>query len=81
MWRQADGTWQGLVHGQPVGCYFLLRLGQRQGAVAHLVVQVILNLILLVEARLGVGGLGPKVGNVIGAAQFQGYKMIDFILP
>ncbi|MGD0574631.1 MAG: hypothetical protein ABSB61_04580 [Anaerolineales bacterium] len=48
---------------------------------AHLVVQVILNLILLVEARLGVGRLGPKVGNVVGAAQLQGYKMIDLKLP
>ena len=48
---------------------------------AHLVVQVVLDFILLMKAGGGISRLGPKVGNVIGAAQFQRYKMIDFILP
>ncbi len=48
-----------VVHGEPVGWNLLLRYLQTEVAAAHLVVQVILNLVFFVEAGFWQSGFRP----------------------
>ena len=69
-----------MVDSEPVVCDFILSILQGNAAIANLVMQVIFHFILFVEAGLGVGRFWPKIGNIIGTAQFQRNEMVHLIL-
>ncbi len=73
-------TWHLLINIKPAICNLDLGLLQRYGTRAYLAVQVVLDLILLVEARFWRRCLRPEIGDIIRATQLQADQVIDFVL-
>ncbi len=69
-----------MIDAKPVSSNFNLCRFERYIAITDLIMQIILNLILFMKARLGASSLGPQVRNIVGAAQFQTHQVINFIL-
>src|SRR5260370_23045277 len=78
--QRAPLLWHLIVDRQPIGRDLDLGSLQWDRARAHLVVQKVLDLILLVKSRLRAGRLRPEVGDVVRAPQLQADEMVDFIL-
>jgi hypothetical protein len=69
-----------LVHIEPVRRDGSLRLQETHGACAHLIVQVVLDPVLFVEAGPRFGCFGPQVGDVIASSHLERHQVIDFVL-
>ena len=55
----------------------MLRQLERNRAAAYLIVQIIFDLIFIMVARPGQSGFRPQIRNVVRAAQFEAYQVIN----
>jgi len=67
------------INVQPVSGNCALRIEQTHRPCAHLIVQIVLDLILLVETWPWFGCLGPEIRNVVATACLERHGVIDFI--
>ena len=82
--RPVKGTRADSMHSsidrQPVRGDFALRLLQAQPPTAHLIVQVVFHLVLLMESRGGTGALRPEIGDGVRPSELEADQVIDLIL-
>lgn len=70
-----------MVDRQPVAGNLGLRLLKAEAPAAHLIVQIVLDLVLLVESRTWRGRFRPQIGDGVRAAQLEADEVVDLVLP